>query len=1133
MEGTLNKKNIFLYTREYFINPIKSLSPQVVAAAKFLILKPNELDLWNIRIEQYFLMTDYSLWEVILNGDSLTPTGVVDGVVQAIAPTTAEQKLAKNELKAGGTLLIALPDKHQLKFNIYKDSKSLMEAIDKRLQKLISQLEILGESLSQEDINLKFLRSLTSNTNESVSDVPSVSTASTKPPASILPDVDNLSDVVIYSFFASQSNSPQLESDDLKQIDADDLENMDLKWQMAMLTMRGRRFLQRTRRNLRANGPTYIGFDMSKLGCYNCHRRGHFAREYRSPRDTRNKGTYRRTVPVETSTSNSLVSQCNGVGSYDWSFQADEEPTNYALMASESDVSVPTSPVHDRYKSGEGYHDVPPPYTGTFMPPKPDLVFHDALTASLLPLSLRIRFPTQKMNLRGNSQQALKDKGVIDNGLSRHMTRNISYLFDFEEINEGYVAFCVNPKGGKITGKGKIKTGKLDFDDVYFVKELKFNLFSVSQMCDKKNSVLFTDTECVVLSFDFKMSDENHMLLRVPREKNMYNVDLKNVVPSGDLTCFFAKATIDESNLWHRRLGHINFKTINKLVKDPLEKFNRKADEGFSVGYSVNSKAFRVFNSKTRIVQETLHINFLENQPNVVGSGPKWLFDIDTLTQSMNYQPIVAGNQPLSSVGIQENLDAGKVRKENGSTQQYVLIPLWSTGSKDPQNTDVDAAFDVKENESEVHVSPSSSDKPKKHDEKAKREAKGKRLMLPVHLLLLLGQNATNITNSFTAAGPSDNVVSLNFEINGKSSFVDPSKYPNDPDMPAMEDIVYSDDEEDVGAEADFSNLETSIIVSPIPTTKVHKDHPVTQIISDLSSAPQTSSMARMTVVATLSTKAKYVAAVNQISMKLLEWNFPITNVSSAGPTHGYQFTMSNPHQELASSDQMVYELASPKANSSWQIINAVSYTLMLFGLTKDVVNLMLLGHKLVLLRDTIRQNLRLDDDDGIDCLPNEEIFAELAWMGYEKPSTKLTFYKAFFLAQWKFLIHTIVQSMSAKRTAWNEFSSSMASVVICLATGFLQVMINAQVDDLSFHNTNYTSTALTQKVFANIRRIEEDEDDNELSAAPTPPLPTSATTTPPPQQESIPSPPKLNLLDHHHHHDNNLLKLLTFQNLQ
>nr|GFA25143.1 ribonuclease H-like domain-containing protein [Tanacetum cinerariifolium] len=128
---------------------------------------------------------------------------------------------------------------------------------------------------------------------------------------------------------------------------------------------------------------------------------------------------------------------------------------------------------------------------------------------------------------------------------------NMSYLSDFEELNGGYVAFGGNPKGGKNSKKGKIKTDKLDFDDVCFFKELKFNLFSVSQICDKKNSVLFIDTECLVLSPNFKLPNESQVLLRVPRENNMYNVNLKNIVPSGDLTCLFAKATIDESNLWN------------------------------------------------------------------------------------------------------------------------------------------------------------------------------------------------------------------------------------------------------------------------------------------------------------------------------------------------------------------------------------------------------------------------------------------------------------------------------------------------------------------------------------------------------------------------------------------------------
>ncbi|GJS84429.1 putative ribonuclease H-like domain-containing protein [Tanacetum coccineum] len=173
-------------------------------------------------------------------------------------------------------------------------------------------------------------------------------------------------------------------------------------------------------------------------------------------------------------------------------------------------------------------------------------------------------------HLQGNPQMDLQDKGVIDSGCSRHMTGNMSYLTDYEEIDGGYVAFGGNPKGGKIIGKGTIKIGNLDFENVYFVRELKFNLFSVSQMCDKKNSVLFNDTECIVLSPNFKLIDESQVLLRVPRKNNMYSVDLKNIVPKGGLTCLFAKATSDESKLWHRRLGHLNFKTMNKLVKGNL-----------------------------------------------------------------------------------------------------------------------------------------------------------------------------------------------------------------------------------------------------------------------------------------------------------------------------------------------------------------------------------------------------------------------------------------------------------------------------------------------------------------------------------------------------------------------------------
>ncbi|GJT45661.1 putative ribonuclease H-like domain-containing protein, partial [Tanacetum coccineum] len=490
--------------------------------------------------------------------------------------------------------------------------------------------------------------------------------------------------------------------------------------------------------------------------------------------------------------------------------------------------------------------------------------------------------------------RALKNKGIVDSGCSRHMTGNKAYLAEFQDFNGGPVAF--GGSKGYITGKGKIKTGKLDFEDVCFVKELQhFNLFSVSQICDKKNKVLFTDSECLVLSSEFKLPDENQVLLKIPRQNNMYSFNLENIVPSGGLACLIAKATTDESNKWHRRLGHVNFKNLNKLVKgnlvrglpskifqndhtcvacqkgkqhkasckaktvssishslqllhmdlfgptsvrslnhktyclvitddfsrfswvfflrtkdetsailkdfirqienqlnqkvktircdngtefknrdviefcgskgikreysnartpqqngvaerknrtlieaartmladsflpntfwaeavstacyvlnrvlvtkphnktpyelltgkipiisyirpfgchvtilntiDHLGKFAGKSDEGFLVGYSLQSKAFRVYNLETKRVEENLYITFLENKPNVAGKGPTWLFDLDYLSDSMNDHPVRLENQANKHAGPQEanhntstqdNIDAGDSEK--------------------------------------------------------------------------------------------------------------------------------------------------------------------------------------------------------------------------------------------------------------------------------------------------------------------------------------------------------------------------------------------------------------------------------------------------------------------------------------
>ncbi|GJQ92272.1 putative ribonuclease H-like domain-containing protein [Tanacetum coccineum] len=586
----------------------------------------------------------------------------------------------------------------------------------------------------------------------------------------------------------------------------------------------------------------------------------------------------------------------------------------------------------------------------------------------------------------------MEDRGIFDSGCSGHMTGNKDHLDDFEECKGGSVTF--GGSKGYITGKGRIRVGNLDFDSVSFVKELgHFNLFSISQICDKQHKVLFTETECLVVSPDFKMPDENQILLKVPRQHNMYSFDMKTPSLTKDYACLIAKATSDESKLWHRRLGHINFKNLNKLVKgnlvrglpskvfkndhtcvacqkgkqhrasckaklermitEPLHtlhmdlfgptsvksinhasyclvitddctrfswvfflatkdetsgilqnfirqienqlnhrgikqeysnartpqqngvaermnmtlieaartmladsllpttfwaeavstacyifnrvrvtkpqnktpyellfghkpiisyirpfgchvtildtlsvlgKFDGKCDEGFLVGYSLNSKAFRVYNLVTKKVEVNLHVKFLEEKPNVKGVGYRWMFDIDYLTDSMNYIPVSLENQYLPNMQYSKSVTV--------QAEEFVT---------ELQN--------LKTQEKEAYSTGISEDTPeilafrRELDELAQK-----------HLREVPKNKATSTTSVNSGSGP----------VNTQHADQDDSNMPeltifNKPQKGIFDEASYDDE----GMVHDFNNLPTEVAVSPILTLRIHNIHPQSQILDE------------------------------------------------------------------------------------------------------------------------------------------------------------------------------------------------------------------------------------------------------------------------------------------------------------
>nr|GEW16314.1 hypothetical protein [Tanacetum cinerariifolium] len=434
------------------------------------------------------------------------------------------------------------------------------------------------------------------------------------------------------------------------------------------LTLRVRRFLKKTGRKVGANGSKTIGFDKTKVKCYNFHKTSHFARECNAPRKNGNREPIRRNGIVETTDANALVAQDgfgdNALTELIKKFEKAKKERDHLKLTLEKfenssknlgklldsqvcdkfktgvvyDSQVVDNQVNDRYKTGEGYHTVLPPYTGNFMPPKPDL-----------------------------------------------------YL------------------------------------------------------------LIWMNTECVVLSPDFKLLDKSQVLLRVPRKNNMYNVDLKNDAPSGGLTCLFAKATLNESNHWHRRLGHTNFKTMNKLVRGNLVRETKDETSGILKAFITGIEI--LIDHIVKIIRCDNGTKFKNKEMNQFYEE-KWIkreFGVARTPQQNG--PVVVENQ--------SNGSACKARVETIPDKDYILLPLWtqdpllSSSSKD-----------------------SLGDGFKPSEEEEKKDNKDLR-------------NEDN----------EDNVVDQNIVY----VCVD------DLNMPNLEEIVYLDDDKDVGAKADMSNLDTYI----------------------------------------------------------------------------------------------------------------------------------------------------------------------------------------------------------------------------------------------------------------------------------------------------------------------------------
>ncbi|GJQ96907.1 putative ribonuclease H-like domain-containing protein [Tanacetum coccineum] len=459
------------------------------------------------------------------------------------------------------------------------------------------------------------------------------------------------------------------------------------------------------------------------------------------------------------------------------------------------------------------------------------------------------------------------DIGIVDSGCSRSMTGNKEKLDDFVQVKGGIVKF--GGGDGRISGKGTIRTSKLDFENVYYVEELQhFNLFSVSQICDKKNKVLFTDTDCLVLTEDFQLPDESQVVLRIPRERDLYTFSISELQPEQNVTCLVAKASLDESTRWHRRMAHVNFKTINKLAKEglvdglPLKVFTNEHN-CVACNKGKQHKASYKHISAVRLITETLQLLHMDL------FGPTNIRSIDQNfagPSSRQWSLVLSESnadyaEELAKLQRQE-YEAKDAAARYGYLFSQATAEILCQAEAEIRNQGVSAVRDPAGIDSAVRE-PAGIDSAVR-DPAGIDSADGVSAGSPSAGSDPAGGNPADSfqpAGSFEPADESNPAVSSSVSADFNPVYADESTLPpgqqlgsseNTTRFPVPSDVcmdqlssgIFTSSSYDDDFRATLTNLAPAVEVNPVPTKRVNTIHPQSQILGDLASPVLTRSRA-------------------------------------------------------------------------------------------------------------------------------------------------------------------------------------------------------------------------------------------------------------------------------------------------